>query len=55
MGHIKLEEFLKMRLKDREAMLRASKKIDEIREKYGKVEKGFNSVEIIRKMRDSRR
>lgn len=55
MGQIKLEEFLKMRLKDREAMLRASKKIDEIREKYGKVEKDFNSVEIIRKMRDSRR
>ena len=54
MAHIKLEEFLKMKLKDRDAMLRASKKIDEIREKYGKVEKGFDSVEIIRKMRDSR-
>jgi len=54
MAQIKLDEFLKMRLKDKEAMLRASKKIDEFREKYGKTEKGFDSVKIIRKMRDSR-
>lgn len=54
-NEIKVEDFVKNRLKDRRAMLRASKLIDEFRKKYGKVEEGFNSVEIIRKMRDSRR
>ena len=54
MGQIKLEEFLKMRLKDRKAMQCASKRIDEFREKYGKADRGFDSVKIIRKMRESR-
>ncbi len=52
---IKLEDFVKTRLKDRHAMLEASRLIDEFRKKYGKTEKGFDSVEIIRKMRDTRR
>jgi hypothetical protein len=54
-NEIKVEDFVKSRLKDRRAMLRASKLIDEFRKAYGKVRKGFDSVEIIRKMRDSRR
>jgi hypothetical protein len=54
-NEIKVEDFVKNRLKDRRAMLRASKLIDEFRKTYGKAEKGFDSVEIIRKMRDSRR
>ncbi len=52
---IKLEDFVKNRLKDRHAMLEASKRIDEFRKKYGRITRGFDSVEIIRKMRDARR
>jgi hypothetical protein len=52
---IKVEDFIKNRLKDRRAMLQASKLIDKFRKTYGKVEKGFDSAEIIRKMRDGRR
>lgn len=55
MGQIKLSEFLKMKLKNHEAMHRASRAIDAFREKYGKVDKEFNSTAVIRKMRDSRR
>lgn len=54
MGQIKLEEFLRMRVRDQKAMQYASKRIDEFREKYGKADKGFDSVKIIRKMRESR-
>jgi len=54
-SHAKLDTFIKVRLKDRVAMLRASRRIDEFRKKYGKREKGFDSVSMIRKMRDSRR
>ena len=53
-NQISIEDFVKSKLKDRRAMVRASKAIDEFRKTYGKVEKGFNSVEIIRKMRDNR-
>lgn len=52
---MKVEDFIKSQLKDRQAMLRASRLIDEFRKRYGKVQKGFDSVEIIRKMRDTRR
>lgn len=52
---IKIEDFVKNKLKDRPTMLRASKLIDEFRKTYGKVKQGFDSVEIIRKMRDTRR
>ena len=50
-----LEEFLKMKLTDRESMRRASKAIDDFRKKYGKTDKSFNSVEAIRKMREPHR
>lgn len=54
-GQIKVADFVRRRLKDHVAMLRASKAIDKFRNTYGKVTKGFNSVEIIRNMRDARR
>lgn len=54
-NEIRLEDFVKNKLKNRRAMLQASKRIDEFRKTYGKVEKGFDSVETIRKMRDARR
>lgn len=54
-NEIKVGDFVKNKLKNHRAMLQASKRIDEFHKTYGKVEKGFDSVEIIRKMRDSRR
>lgn len=41
--------------KNRRAMRHASKLIDAFRQKYGKVKNGFDSLETLRKMRDSRR
>jgi len=54
-SHSKLHTFIKTRLKNRIAMLRASRRIDEFRKKHGKREKSFDSVSMLRKMRDSRR
>jgi hypothetical protein len=42
------------RLKDKDSMDIASKRIDTLREKYGDVEDGYDSVEVIRKWRESR-
>ena len=53
MAQVKLTEFLKMRLKNREIMRRSAKRMDDFRQKYGKPQKGFHSVEMIRKMRDA--
>jgi hypothetical protein len=47
-------DFVRNRLRDWQVMAKASRDIDEFRKKYGRVEKDFNSVEIIRKMRDCR-
>lgn len=47
-------DFVRNRLRDWQVMAKASRDIDEFRKKYGSVEKDFNSVEIIRKMRDCR-
>lgn len=52
---IKIEDFVKSKLRNRRAMLRASNLIDDFRKKHGKVKNGFDAVEVIRKMRDSRR
>ena len=43
---MELEDFVKTRVKDRQAMLRASAAIDVFRKKYGKPDKGFDSVII---------
>ena len=51
---IKIEEFVKNKLKDRGEMLAASRLIDNFRKEYGKTEKGFNSTAFIRKIRDTR-
>jgi len=42
------------RLKDKDSIDIASKRIDTLREKYGDVEDGYDSVEVIRKWRESR-
>ncbi len=42
------------RLKDKNSISTASKKIDSLREKYGDVEDGYDSVGVIRKWRESR-
>ena len=42
------------RLKDKDSMNAASKKIDTLREKYGEIEDGYNSTEVIRKWRERR-
>jgi hypothetical protein len=42
------------RLKDKDSMNTASKKIDTLREKYGEIEAGYNSIEVIRKWRERR-
>ncbi len=55
LNEIKVGDFVKNKLKNHRAMLQASKRIDEFHKTHGKVEKDFDSVEIIRKMRDSRR
>ena len=49
-----LTNILESRVKDKESIVKASHNIDKIREKYGKYEKGFNSTEILRKIRDSK-
>lgn len=42
------------RLKNRESMLAAAEKMDKLRKKYGKPDKSFDSVAIVRRMRDAR-
>jgi len=49
-----LEQFLTSRIRDREMMRKASARLDAFRKKYGKPEAGFDSVKILRKLRDSR-
>ncbi len=51
---IKVEEFVRNKLRNRSEMLTASRLIDNFRNKYGKTEKGFNSTDFIRKIRDTR-
>jgi len=49
-----LEELLSARVKDREAMRRAARHMDELRKRCGKPEKGFDSVAVLRKIREAR-
>jgi len=49
-----VEQFIKARLRDREAMRRASARIDAFRKKYGLPEAGFDSGKILRKLREAR-
>ena len=49
-----VEQFIKSRVRDREAMRRASARIDAFRKKHGQPEAGFDSVKILRKLREAR-
>jgi hypothetical protein len=49
-----VEQFIKSRVRDREAMRQAARHMDELRKRCGKPEKGFNSVEVLRKIREAR-
>lgn len=51
---LSVEEFLTSRVRDRDAMRRAAHHMDELRKRFGKPEKGFNSVEVLRKIREAR-
>jgi protoheme ferro-lyase len=48
----RIELLVGARLKPQDSIKTASQKIDKLREKYGDVEDGYNSVKIIRKWRD---
>ena len=47
-----IQDIFESKARDRESIAKASHKIDAIRIKYGKAEKGFNSTEILRKIRE---
>ncbi len=49
-----IEQFTKSRVKDREVMRRAARHMDELRQRCGKPERGFDSVSVIRKIRAAR-
>ncbi len=49
-----LEEFIASRVRDRDSMRDAVRRMDALRKRFGKPEKGFNSVEVLRKLRDAR-
>ena len=47
-------ELLESRVRDREAMRTAARHMDELRKRCGKPEKGFESVTVLRKIREAR-
>ena len=49
-AQLTIEQFIESRVRDREAMRRAARHMDELRKRCGKPEKGFNSVEVLRNM-----
>jgi len=49
-----IEQFIKSRVRDREAMRKASARIDAFRKKYGRPEAGFDAVKILRQLREAR-
>jgi hypothetical protein len=49
-----VEEFIKSRVRDVEAMRRAARHMDALRKRCGKPEKGFDSVAVLRKIREAR-
>lgn len=49
-----LNNVIESKIKDRKTIIKASHKIDEIREKFGNVRNGIDSTAILRKIRDSR-
>jgi hypothetical protein len=53
-SRLTLEQFIKSRVRDREAMRKASARIDAFRKKYGQPEAGFDSAKILRQFREAR-
>ncbi len=47
-------EILEARLRDRDAMRRAARQMDELRKRCGKPEKDFESLTVLRKIRQAR-
>lgn len=47
----RLELLVGAKFKPKDSIMEASRKIDDLRDKYGEEEDGYNSVEIIRKWR----
>ena len=47
-----IKEIIKSEVKDRELIIKASRTIDNLRNRYGKSVKEFNSTEILRKIRE---
>lgn len=48
------EQLMKSRVRNRDAMRKASARIDAFRKRYGQPEAGFDSVRILRKLREGR-
>lgn len=53
-SRLTVEQFIKSRVKDHEAMRKASARIDAFRRKYGQPQAGFDSLTILRKLRAAR-
>jgi len=53
-SRLTVEEVLTSRVRDRERMRRAARHMDELRKRCGKPEKGFDSVSVLRRLRESR-
>ena len=49
-----VEQFIASRVRDRDAMRRAARHMDALRKRCGKPEKGFDSVAVLRKIREAR-
>ena len=54
LAKLTVEQFIKSRVRDREAMRRASARIDAFRKQYGRPAAGFDSLKILRKLREAR-
>ena len=49
-----VEELITSRVRDRDAMRKAARHMDELRKRFGQPEKGFDSVTVLRKIREAR-
>ncbi|MFA5779379.1 MAG: hypothetical protein WC947_04520 [Elusimicrobiota bacterium] len=47
-----IREIIESQVKDNDLIIKAGKVIDNLRNRYGKSEKAFNSTEILRKIRE---
>ena len=49
-----LSELIESRVRDRDLMRKAARHMDELRKRCGKPERGFESVAVLRKIREAR-